>query len=161
MTVATKSVTNRRQIRYETYDNLLSDAEALAAGEIETIGNWSYGQILEHISATMCAKIDGFSFRGPLPLRIIMKLFMMSKFLNKGLPAGFSIPKKAEHLFKPDDGATTDAGMEFLRSAIERTNSEPATAEHPFLGPLTPEEWQKFDLRHAELHMSFVRPAGE
>ena len=46
----TKAVTGRREVHYDTFDDALADAERLAAGDVRTLGNWSYGQILKHLA---------------------------------------------------------------------------------------------------------------
>lgn len=37
--------------------------------------------------------------------------------------------------------------------------SDPSRALHPWFDELSTGEWDQFNLRHAELHMSFVHPA--
>ena len=37
---------------------------------------------------------------------------------------------------------------------------ESKRSRSPFLGELTNEEWTKLQCRHAELHLSFLVPAG-
>ena len=49
-----------------------------------------------------------------------------------------------------------DALAEF-RTTIERVKSESKRTVHPIFGSLTHEEWDSFNLRHAEMHMSFVK----
>ena len=60
--VNTKTVTGRRELRYDNYDELLADAERLAGKEVRTLGNWSYGQILRHLARSIDAMIDGAPF---------------------------------------------------------------------------------------------------
>jgi hypothetical protein len=50
MSVNTKSVTQRREVTFTSYDDLLTDAMQLAAGEVITVRNWSFGQILKHLA---------------------------------------------------------------------------------------------------------------
>ena len=76
--------------------------------------------------------------------------------LNGTLSPGFKIPKKGEAQFSPDPSVSTEEGLASLRAAIERSQTETSRAEHPAFGELTREEWDKFNLRHAELHMSFA-----
>lgn len=161
MAVDTKTVKNRRQVSYRSYNDILADAETLAARDVKTLGNWSYAQILEHLAAGMDASIDGVPFSAPLPMRIIGKYFLKSRFLNKSLPSGYQIPKTAEKEFLPAETATVEGGLAHLRRAIERCQNEPSRCAHPLFGRLSREEWDTFNLRHAELHMSFVRPADD
>ena len=78
------------------------------------------------------------------------------KMLNETISPGFKIPKKGEAQFSPDPSVSTEDGLASLRAAIERCQTETSRAEHPAFGALTREEWDKANLRHAELHMSFA-----
>ncbi len=159
MSVNTKHVTTRRPLRYQALDDLLSDAERLASTNVKMVGNWSLGQVFDHLTRTMNASIDGFPFRGSWPMRMMLRLLMKKRFLTKGLPAGFEIPKQAEPL--APTATSTEEGFSALRSVIDRLRQEPKRAEHPFLGELTHDEWTEFHLRHAELHMSFAAPVDD
>lgn len=151
MEVVTKKVQGRRTVRYETLDDLLADAEQLATSDIRTLGNWSLGQILKHIAMALDSSIDGSDFRLPAPVRFLMTLLMKRKFLTKALPPGFKSTKK----FIPDETSTED-GLAALRKAVERQEKESKRVPHPGFGTLTKQEWNDFNLRHAEMHMSFV-----
>ena len=161
MAVETKKIAGRRSIRYESYDDLLEEAQRLAGGQVDTLGNWSYAQILEHLGTSLDSAIDGVPFSVPFPMRIVGKLFMKSKFLNKTLPPGFKIPKSGEDRFIPQDSVSVQEGLDHLQQAVERCKTASSFADHALFGRMTPEEWQRFNLRHAELHMSFAVPANE
>ncbi len=49
-TINTKQVTGRRVVRYESFDEILADAERLAVVPTRTLGNWSIGQIFSHLA---------------------------------------------------------------------------------------------------------------
>ncbi|MFK7777061.1 MAG: DUF1569 domain-containing protein, partial [Gimesia sp.] len=66
-------------------------------------------------------------------------------------PAGFKSTEK----FIPDE-TSTEEGIAALRAAIARQERETKRVDHPGFGTLTNEEWNDFNLRHAELHMSFL-----
>ena len=154
MPVNTKRVEGRRSVRYESFEEFWDDANSLASSEYKLLGNWSLAQILEHLSMTMNGSIDGFSMTMPAPVRWIMSLLMKRKFTEVAIPAGFPTSKEmvaAEEL--PLDDALAD-----LRKAIDRQNETSERVMHPGFGKITTEEWTKFHLRHAEMHMSFVIP---
>lgn len=153
MTVNTKTVQNRRSVRYASLSELLSDAEKLAESEFHTLGNWSYGQILKHLALSIDSSIDGTGFMLPAPARWLMSLLMKKRYLTQPIPAGFKSAAK----FLPQETAIEE-GMAALRDAIERQQQEPNRALHPAFGKLSNEEWDAFNLRHAEMHMSFVVP---
>ena len=156
MPVDTGKVAGRRPVRYNSYDELLADAERLAAGENQTLGNWSLGQIYNHLAKAIHMTIDGPPFLLPWPLRIFFKLFMKQRMLQKMLPPGFKLPKRAESML-PEPTTTAD-GLELLRAAIKRVKCTPQRGLHPAFGKMGPGEWDQFQLRHCEMHMSFVVP---
>ncbi|HUS38032.1 MAG TPA: DUF1569 domain-containing protein [Pirellulales bacterium] len=160
MAVETKKVTGRREISYRSYDELLADAQSVAASDnVKMVGNWSLAQIFQHLAAALESSIDGVAFKAPWPMRVMGKLFMKKRMLTNTLPAGFKIPdgQKAE-IFRPDSSVDTATALAKLSGAIERVKTENARAEHPFFDTLTRQEWDAFNLRHAELHMSFAIP---
>lgn len=160
MPVNTKSVTGRRELSFQNYDELLRDAEQMAAVPNTTLGNWSYAQILQHIAISLNASIEGIPFKASLPMRIMGKWFMRGMFLNRTLSPGFSIPKAGEDKFVPDTETSVEDGLNALRAGIERCKNDATRTYHPVLENISTEDWDKFNLRHAEMHMSFVVPSA-
>lgn len=155
MPVATKKVEGRRVVSYGSLQDLLADAEKLASAEVRTLGNWSFGQILKHIAMTLNSSIDGAGFMLPAPVRWLMSLLMKRKFLTKPIPPGFKSPAS----FTPDSTSVSD-GLAALRAAIARQGRETNRAPHPAFGKISSHEWNEFNLRHSEMHMSFVLPSS-
>ncbi len=154
MTIITKKVTGRRSVRYESLDDLLSEAEQLAEiSDLQMLGNWSLGQIYAHLAKTMNDSIDGMSFSMPAPIRWVMSLLMKKKLLTQTLPAGF----KTSSDYIPGE-TETQVGLEAIRSAISRQKNEPNRVPHPGFGKISTDEWIQFHLRHAEMHLSFAKP---
>lgn len=147
----------RRTLRFATLDEFLQDAEAMAAGECKTVGNWSYGQILGHLASAMNSSIDGFGFQASWFLRKIIAPFLKNSALTKPLKPGIKLPKSADK-YLPDPSLTVEDSLAECRKAVERLASETPKAKHPFFGAMASEEWMALHLRHAELHMSFVVP---
>ncbi|MBI5759683.1 MAG: DUF1569 domain-containing protein [Planctomycetales bacterium] len=156
MSVKTKQVQGRRTVRYESLRDLLNDAEKLASADVRTLGNWSFGQILKHNAMSLDSSIDGSGFMLPAPVRWLMSLMMKQKFLTKPIPPGFKSPDS----FVPGETSIKE-GLSALRAAIERQNRETKRALHPGFGQFTNDEWNQFNLRHAEMHMSFVVPNSD
>lgn len=153
MPINTKKVEGRRKVRYGSLDELLAEAKRFAATEVHKLGNWSPGQIYEHLARTMNSSIDGFDFSMPAPARWLMSLLMKKKFLYKEVPAGF----KSTANFVPDE-TSSEAGLASLEKSIERQKSETSRVMHPGFGNISRDEWEAFHLRHAEMHMSFLVP---
>jgi len=160
MTVQTKSVANRRKVSYQSYDDLLADAEEMAHGVVQTLGNWSLGQIFKHLAVALEGSIDGLPFQAPFFVRMLSP-FLKKRFLTKPLPAGFQITKSARPTMDPNATISTAESLDALRYAISRCQSETDRASHPVLGKLSKDDWDRFNRRHAEMHMSFVVPTEE
>ncbi len=157
MTTATTK-RQRRHVHYTTLAELQADAEQLAAGEYETVGNWTFGQILQHLASGINSSIDGFNFKASWFLRAVVAPLIKNSVLTKPMKAGYQIPKSAGDYLPPPDITTTTA-LKNLQAAIERLKTETPTAAHPVFGKMASQEWLSLHLRHAELHMSFVVPA--
>ena len=157
MNVDTSQVKDRREVRYESYQDLLAEAEQLLAGDVRTLGNWSLGQVLKHLAETMHASIDGAPYRAGLLRRATGPWLLRDKFLNRGMSPGFRLPRSAGESLVP--GPTSgEEGLAALRRAIYRLRAETDRTAHPLIGRLSAEEWDRCHLRHAELHMSFLLP---
>lgn len=155
MAVDTKTATGRRNVRYQTVDDLLADAERLAAMNARTIGNWSLGQILGHIAIAYNMGTKQAPMMFPAPMRFLARTFMKKRMTEGPIKPGFKVPNRfaARVLPKP---MSVEEGVDALRTAIARWKATPTRCVHPIFGNLTNEEWEKLELRHAELHMSFV-----
>jgi len=150
MSINTRKVEGRREVRYKSMDDLLEDARRCAVDGSTTIGNWSISQIYQHLTDVLHAGIDGFPPSGFWRLRLIARMFFKNKMLTDGLEPGFKNPR-----LKPADIPIADALAQFV-TAIERFQVNPERAPHPWWGAFTSEEAVQFQLRHSELHMSFI-----
>jgi hypothetical protein len=90
---------------------------------------------------------------------MLASMLFKNKFLTQGMPSGFKIPRKMKRL-EPTDMPVEDA-LTQLATAIERYQANPKRASHPLFGQFTSDESDQFQLRHAELHMSFIVPAKQ
>ena len=109
MTVNTKKVTQRRDVSYNSYEDVLADAEHLASGNVRTVGNWTLGQIFKHLAQSMDSSIDGTEMKFPwLMKKIIRVVINKEKILKEKLSPGFKIPKKGEAQFQPDPGVSSN-----------------------------------------------------
>lgn len=161
MTVDTKTVDGRREVHFDSYEQLLADAQRLSNGEPQLVGNWSLGQIFQHLAVAYTGSIDGLDFKVPWYIKFMARTFMKKKFLYGKLPSGFQIPEENRKKFVADESTSTEAGLNALKDAVVRLQTETARVPHPVLGNITNEEWDNWHWRHAEMHMSFAIPAEE
>jgi len=157
MTVNTRKVSGRRAVRYDSYQDLLDDAERLAVSDAQALGNWSLGQALGHLARVMEMSIDGSELKAPWPVRFVARVFYRQRFLSGPIPSGFRVPRSAREALVPER-QDSQTGLAELRRAVGRLHDEIDRAPHPVLGELSLDEWDSLHLRHAEMHMSFLVP---
>lgn len=160
-TVKTGEVSDRRSLRFETIDDLRAEVDrivaAAAAGTLRGSGNWTAGQIFGHLAAWIHYSYDGYPFKTPWIIRMILRL-RVTRYLRDGLPAGVRIPRVAAGTYATED-LSLEAGAERFRRALDRLKSdEPARYDSPAFGRLTDEDRIGLNLRHAELHLGFLHP---
>ena len=157
MSIDTTKVSDRRTLRFESLDAALTDAERLVKQLCRTLGNWTLGQNLDHLARTVRIGFEGPHILASWFARILIAPFVKKRFITKSMPAGFQFTKQMEP-YRPEDQAVAVAALEELRKQYSRLSRESPSVPHPFLGPLTHEEWLGMHLRHAELHLSFLVP---
>jgi hypothetical protein len=159
MTVDTRKVQNRRQLHFDTIDDILKDVERLNQGSVKTLGNWSGGQILKHLATVMNSSIDGSPLRLSWVFRLMGKMFKR-RILTKGMTPGFQLKGHSAQFLVPP-ATSWQEGLAVFRQAIHRLKTESKREPSPFLGQMTREQWDQLHCRHAELHLSFLVPANE
>lgn len=116
--MASTDVRKRRQLTFNSLDEILQDAARWEAEQYEPIGNWSCGQILRHLAITMNGAIDGFGFRASWMIRVVARL-MKQSVITKSMRPGFQLPKRAKSLL-PADNVSTAQGLAELKAALAR-----------------------------------------
>lgn len=159
--VNTAKVADRRKLRFGSIDELLADIDRIVnadkAGKLRRSGNWTAGQAMGHLASWMNYAYEGFPAKPPWFIKIILKL-KRAKYLREGMPAGVRIPGKAEGTFATE-ALSTEEGAERLRKALRRmAGNEPVKFHSPAFGEMSHEDRIAFNLRHAELHLSFLHP---
>lgn len=145
----------RRQVTYDSLADMLRDARRLVAANAGATGEWSLGQIIQHLAMALNASVDGFGFTLPWPLRIVGRYVIKGRILRNGMQPGIQLPAAAVPALAPPaiDPATALRNLELAVAHFEAAQSY---APHPAFGPITAEEANLIQLRHAELHLSFV-----
>lgn len=146
----------RRKIDYPTLDDVLADARRLVEANAETTGNWSLGQILQHIATVMEKTANGFEMKAALPIRLLGRFVLKHLFLKYGMSPGFQLKGAAAKELLPDD-TDPQQELERLARAVEQLKTQTEFPDHAFFGPMDQEFAQRINCRHSELHMSFVK----
>lgn len=152
--------TQRRSLRFNSIDEVAADLAAIAAadraGTLRAVGNWTPGQVLSHVANWINYAYDGFPLKpAPWPIRMILRLRLKSMLAGR-MPAGARIPG-VEGGTAGADRVTAEEGIRRLQRALQRlASNEPAPHDSPGFGKLTDEQRVLLNLRHAELHLSFL-----
>jgi hypothetical protein len=161
--INTGKVSDRRSLRFATIDDLLLDIDRIVAaaqkGTLRHSGNWTAGQAFAHLAAWINYAYEGYppGAHPPWFIRWILKR-KKREYLNQGMPAGVRIPRAENGTFGTEPASLTD-GADRLQSALLRLkNREPARFDSPAFGQMPHDERVAFNLRHAELHLSFQHP---
>lgn len=161
MTTLNTKNAQRRRLRFLTVDELLAELDRIVAsekaGSLRRTGNWTAGQAFGHLATWLNFAYEGYPFRPPWFIRWILRK-KKAVYLRDGMPAGVRIPKVPNGTFGTEL-MSTEEGAKRLRSALFRLNcGEPPKFDSPAFGKMSQEERVALNLRHAELHLSFLHP---
>lgn len=150
----------RRELKFQSLDEVLQEVETLAAGKVRTTGNHSFGQILNHLALSQDVSAGRVQ---PPPPPFFMKLMMplMKRMIinSKPLKPGVKLPAKGEAFFWPNKEFDVPASLEYFKDSVDYYKSNGPLDVHPFFGKITSAECDELNCRHAALHLSFVHPA--
>lgn len=149
----------RRELMFSNLDEVVAEAERLAASSVRTTGHHTFGQILEHLALTH--DLTTGKVIGPKPpwfMRLIIPL--MKPMILKDTPAkpGFKLPPASEAFFWPDQEFDVTEALAHLKESVEYYKSHGPLEKHPMFGKITPQQDLNLNCRHAALHLSFVHP---
>jgi hypothetical protein len=159
--VDTAKVTGRRTLRFRTPAEMHADVAELVAAEraarLDQIGNWTLAQNLNHLGTWVNFAFDGTPLRPPWIIKLILRA-RKKQFLGGALPAGRYIPRVQGGTlgFEP---IPLEEALEKFSQAWDRFERQIPPKPHIVFGPLAHQEWIDAHLRHAELHLSFLKPA--
>ena len=148
----------RRSLRFDDWDDVLAEVEALRAGGYETAG-WgtlTLGQACVHLASVLETAVDGTSEGLPGPLRwILKKLFLKSMLAHK--PS--NVRAKTAKSFEPPQQISDEEGIERMRQVIDKFENHQGDYEpHLLFGKLSREEWKHQQLWHFEHHLGLLVP---
>jgi hypothetical protein len=150
----------RRELTFNSLDEVVAEAERLAAGEVRTTGNHSFGQILHHLAVSH--DVSTGRVVGPSPpflFRLLMPLMKRMVINDKPLKPGIKLPAKGESFFWPDREFDVAEELQHLKDSVEYYKANGPLPQHPVFGKLTRDEADGLMCRHGALHLSFVHPA--
>jgi hypothetical protein len=156
--VETGKVRERRALRFESIDQMMAEVDRLVkaerTGRLRPLGNWTLGQVLGHLAAWVEYSFTGPPLKPPWLVKWLLRL-RKKAFLYGPMRAGVKIPGVTGGTLATNP-LPVEAALDRLRRALDRLKSEAPTCPNVIFGPLTHEEWIALNLRHAELHLSFL-----
>ena len=157
--VDTAKVAERRELKFSCMKDILDEIEYLDSGDPpQATGNWTPGQIVEHVTKVIDYSIDGFPVRkASFWVRVLGRL-VRKKALTDPMRSGIRFPARFAFL-EPDRAISWEEAVEHLERTIPRLDSERMNQRSPVLGKLSHEQWEQLHCRHAEMHFSFMQPA--
>src|SRR5262245_15913860 len=128
--------TARRSLTFASLEEVMPDVDRLLRGHT-TVGNWSLGQICNHLAQGINRTIDGFpkTARAPWLIRKTVGGFLLRRMLRTGrFVEGMKAPAECQ----PAPGADARVEAEALRAALRRfaAHSGPLV-EHPLDGAVS------------------------
>jgi hypothetical protein len=147
----------RRDLSFSRLDEVMPDVDRLMAG-YRRVGNWSLGQMCNHLSNALSHTIEGFPVRAPWIVRMTIAPLVKRQIFRTGrMREGIKVPEAV--LPKPDldDRAEAEALRATLRLYADAAGP---FVPHPFFGRLSREEWDRFHCIHCAHHLSFALPNG-
>lgn len=155
--IKTGQVTGRRKLRFTCFDEILDDVRSLAARPTRQLGNWSLGQVCQHLGIAMEKSTSAdHLFSVPLKLRILGRL-VRGRALKNGIPSGFRLPPEGAAVLAPPP-ISVDEGLATLEQGMAALEKSSRRVPHPVFGAMNVSQWHQFHLRHAEMHLSFIVP---
>ena len=147
----------RRTLAFSSLAEVMPEVDRLLAGH-RTVGNWSLGQICNHLSKphTSGCPVEGFPRKAPWPVRKLIGPVAKRRIFATGrMPSGVRLPEK----YAPKPGVDARAEAEALRATLHLFSAEAGPlVPHPLFGPLTVAEWHRFHCIHCAHHLGFAVP---
>lgn len=152
----------RRNLRFQSLDDIIADAENLHTRGYEKIGNWDLAQVCNHCACWVKYPMDGFP-KPPLMVKLvfaIIKRTMLPKVKRqmkdeRTFPPGLKTAPMT--IFQP--GQDDAAAVANLKRELERMKTFTGPMQpSPLMGLLSKEEWVDSHLVHIGHHLSFLVP---
>ena len=148
----------RRALVFDTINDVIEDVNRIQAAseQVQVSGQWTAGEILTHLSAWIEYGYEGYPIESP-PwfVRQMLKL-VLRKILRKGMQPGVNIPGVEGGTVGQMKVDTDTAAQRYLMALSRLGSSEAVKYPSPAFGEMSREKRIKLNLRHAELHLSYI-----
>jgi hypothetical protein len=147
----------RRPLAFSSLNEVMPEVDRLLQGH-RTGGNWSLGQICNHLSDSLIYSVDGFGVKAPWLIRKTLgPIFKRQLFKTGTMREGIKLPEN----FLPKPGLDARAEAEALRAALQKYSAHAGpVADHPMFDRLSRDEWTRLHCIHCAHHLSFLHPTA-
>jgi len=145
----------RRTLHFTSYQDILDDVHQLEKGPTRHLGNWSLGQVCEHLAKAFEYAVDGAPFGVPWYLRIVGPI-IKKRVISRPIKPGFKLPASAAEYLPSSDDPTE--GIRRMERGIARYQQAAELKPHVIFGRMSRAEYDQLNFRHAEMHLSFILP---
>lgn len=153
----------RRTLHFDSINDIVKDVDRIVAadraGKLRCTGNWTAGQTFGHLATWIEFGYNGFPPEAHPPglVRLIAKV-LKKRILYKPMMAGMKIGRIPGGTLGTEP-MSTEQGATRYKSVLARLHKrEPLKFPSPAFGQMTEDETIALNLRHAELHLSFLHP---
>ena len=150
---------NRRRLQLATLDAAAAEIERLRAGRYERVGPWDLARTCDHLTVMMRWSLDGFppELRFPWPTRALLGPAVRMAIVRMGwMPVGVKAPHPA---LEVADVRPEGTAVAHCVATLREVRDHPGDFHpSPLLGRLTPEQWRRLHVVHAQHHLSFLVP---
>lgn len=145
---------NRRSLDFHSFDKVIADLDRLQTG-YEKGGNWSLGQVCNHLGIFVRGSLDGFTTpRPPWLLRLIGPLLVRRMLKKRAMPVGIKVPAH----FQPKDGTEDAREVQDLKDLLQRFDQHRGPVHPSPLAKMSYDTWRDLHLIHCAHHLSFLHP---
>ena len=145
-----------RPLRCKNFREVRADLALLVKGPVESTGNWSFFQMLDHLSKAVEGSLKGIKKEMPWWKRHLAGPLAYRLFALRGfIPAG--IKGRPSDRIEGDEASALARFREAME-IFEKSDGPPS--DHPILGPLNKRQWEAFHAMHYANHVRHAQPKG-
>ncbi len=148
----------RRPLTFTSLDRVMPDVDQLLAGHT-TVGEWSLGQICNHLTTALTWTVEGYPRLVPWVVRKTAGPLLLKRILKTGqFPDRIKLPGR----YQPKPDLDERAEAEALRAAFWHFAAHAGPlSDHPMAGQIARADWERFHCIHCARHLSFVLPGRQ
>ena len=142
-----------RELQFSSLNDVIPEVDRLMAAH-RTLGNWSLGQICNHLAATMRLAVESPAKRAPWIVRKLIGPALFRCILRKGrLRPGVKSPAMLIPRPGLDDRAEAEALCDTIQLLMDRL---PDPVDHAFFGKVARADYLRLQCMHCAHHLGFV-----